>query len=83
MLESERNPVLRARIAALMRQFREAVADLARAEQKRGIAPAKATPEALAILLGAVGDGLFLHARLDPELDAAGALDALRALLRP
>ena len=83
MLESERNPILRERIAGLMREFRVAVAELARAEQQRGLAPAKASPEALATLLGAVGDGLFLHARLDPELDAAGALEALRDLLRP
>jgi AcrR family transcriptional regulator len=83
MLESERNPILRERIAGLMREFREAVADLARVGQQRGSVPTNASPEALATLVGAVGDGLFLHARLDPELDAAGALDALRALLRP
>jgi AcrR family transcriptional regulator len=83
MLESERNSILRERIAGLMREFREAVAELARVGQQRGSAPTMASPEALATLLGAIGDGLFLHARLDPELDAAGALDALRHLLRP
>jgi AcrR family transcriptional regulator len=83
MLESERNPLLRRRLAELLNDFRQAVTDLARAGQERGTVPADIAPEALAILVGAVGDGLFLHARLDPELDAAGALNALRALLRP
>jgi AcrR family transcriptional regulator len=83
MLESERNPVLRTRLAELLNDFRQAVTDLARAGQARGTVPADVPADALATLLGAVGDGLFLHARLDPELDAAGALDALRALLHP
>jgi hypothetical protein len=33
-------------------------------------------------VLGAVGDGLLLHVLLDPELDMAGAIEALRSLLR-
>jgi AcrR family transcriptional regulator len=83
MLESERNPLLRKRLAELLNDFRRAVTELARAGQERGTVPADVSPEALATLLGAVADGLFLHARLDPELDAAGALDALSTLLRP
>lgn len=83
MLESERNPVLRERLAALLREFRRAVTELVRAGQRDGTVPATATPEAVATLLGAVGDGLFLHARLDPELNAAEALAALAALLQP
>ena len=83
MLESERNPLLRKRLADLLNDFRQAVTDLARTGQERGTVPADIPPDALATLLGALADGLFLHARLDPELDAAGALDALRTLLRP
>jgi AcrR family transcriptional regulator len=83
MLESERNPVLRERMSKLLAEFRHAVAHLAKAAQERGTAPADISVEGLATLLGAVGDGLFLHARLDPELDAAGALTALRTLLSP
>jgi AcrR family transcriptional regulator len=81
MLESERNELLRERLADLLRSFRQAVADLVRASQSRGATPAVVEPGAIATLLGAVGDGLFLHARLDPELDAAAALRALRTLL--
>jgi AcrR family transcriptional regulator len=83
MLEAERNPILRTRLAGLLNDFRRAVSDLARVGQERGTVPADLSPDALATLLGAVADGLFLHARLDPELDAAAALNALRALLRP
>ncbi len=82
MLESERNPVLQERLAAMLKEFRSVVAEVARAAQQRGTAPADVSPEALATLLSAVGDGLFLHARMDPQLDLAGALGALRALLR-
>jgi AcrR family transcriptional regulator len=83
MLESERNPRLRERMAAMLRDFRGALAEIAATDQARGTAPAGTSPQALATLLGAVGDGLFLQARLDPDLDAARALDALGALLKP
>jgi hypothetical protein len=36
----------------------------------------------VATLIAAAGDGLLLHALLDPELDVAGATEALLALLR-
>jgi AcrR family transcriptional regulator len=83
MLEAERNPVLRERMADMLREFRAVVTDLAAAGQDRGTARSDIPAGALATLLAAVGDGLFLHARLDPQLDAAGALEALRALLGP
>jgi AcrR family transcriptional regulator len=82
MLESERNPLLRERMAAMLRDFRRTLTEIAAADQARGTTPAGTSPHALATLLGAVGDGLFLQARLDPDLDAAGALEALGALLR-
>ena len=81
MLESERNPVLRDRLADMLREFRAVVAQLARAAGAAGSPARGASPEAIATLLGAVDDGLFLHARLDPDLDAKGALEALHALL--
>lgn len=81
MLESDRNPLPRERLAAFLRVFREAVAELARAAQASGSAPAGVSPGAIATLVGAIGDGLFLLARLGPDLDPAGALKALRALL--
>jgi AcrR family transcriptional regulator len=82
MLESERNPVLQERLAAMLDEFRRVIADLARRAQERRALSGDVSPEALATLLAAIGDGLFLHARMDPQLDIAGALGALRALLR-
>ena len=43
---------------------------------------AGAPAAAVATLLGAVGDGLLLHALLDPGLDVPAAVDA-RAMLDP
>jgi AcrR family transcriptional regulator len=81
MLECERDPVLRARMAATLRDYRRALTEVLQTPEQLGSAPAAVSPEALATLLVAVGDGLFLHARLDPQLDGAGALAALKALL--
>jgi len=53
------------------------------AEQQRGAVFADAPADAIATLLGALGDGLLLHARLDPGLDVHAALNALRAMLAP
>lgn len=81
MREAERDPALRERMAALLRQYRQAIVNAVRADQERGAAFNGATPTAIATLLSAVGDGLLLHVLLDPELDTAGALEALRAML--
>ena len=82
MLESERSQVLRDRLADTSREFRAVVAEIARADQHRGNGVRGIDPDTLATLIGAVGDGLFLHACLDPELDAAAALTTLKRLLR-
>ena len=66
MLESERNPHLRKRLADLLNDFRQAVTDLARAGQEHGTVPANIPPEALATLLGALADGLFLQPARGP-----------------
>ena len=52
-----------------------------RVDQERGAVFDGAPAAAIATLLGAVGDGLLLHALLDPELDIASAIAALRAPL--
>jgi AcrR family transcriptional regulator len=83
MREAERDPALRERMAAMLTQYRELLIATVRAEQERGAVFAGAPAEAIATLLGAVGDGLLLHAMLDPGLDVPAALNALRALLAP
>ena len=49
---------------------------------RRGAVPATATASGLATLVGAVGDGLLLHALVDPTLDIREAIDSLRALIQ-
>lgn len=81
MREAERDPLLRERLGALLGAYRELMVETVQADQERGAVFAGAPPEAIATLLGAVGDGLLLHALLDPELDIAAAVEALRAML--
>jgi AcrR family transcriptional regulator len=82
MGEAERDPQLRERMAAMMAEYRRLMTAAVAADQGRGVAFAGAPSGALATVLAAAGDGLLLHALLDPELDVAAAVDALRALLR-
>ena len=81
MLQAERDPVLRRRLAELMGRYREVMTDLVASSQRRRTTTVQTDPAGLAALLAAIGDGLFLHARIDPELDTGAALTALRDLL--
>ena len=81
MLQAERDPVLRRRMAELMGRYRAAMTDLVASSQRRRTTKVQTDPAGLAALLAAIGDGLFLHARIDPELDTEAAITALRDLL--
>jgi hypothetical protein len=83
MRQAERDPALRDGMGAMLSRYRNLMIETVRADQERGGVFAGAAPEAIATLLGAVGDGLMLQALLDPSLDVPAALDALRALLAP
>ena len=83
MREAERDPALRERMSAMLTQYRELMIQAIRADQERGMVFTGAPADAIATLLGAVGDGLLLHALLDPGLDVHAALNALRAQLAP
>ena len=83
MLEARRDPVLRERMAVLTRAFRQLLGELVRSEQASGALAAGVSPDALATLILAAGDGLFLNAMIDPALDVTGALEALLALAKP
>jgi AcrR family transcriptional regulator len=82
MREAERDPQLRHRMAAMLADYRRLMTAAVAADQARDAAFGGAPPAALATVLAAAGDGLLLHALLDPELDVGAAVDALRALLR-
>ena len=79
--EAERDEVLRERMGTLITEYRTVLVTVVRAEQERGAIPATISAEGVATLVTAVGDGLFLHALLDPDLDVTEALAALRVLL--
>jgi AcrR family transcriptional regulator len=79
--EAERDEVLRERLRTMITEYRKVVVAVVRAEQERGVVRADISAEVIATLVTAVGDGLFLHALLDPDLDVSDALGALRALL--
>jgi AcrR family transcriptional regulator len=83
MREAERDTALQERMGRMLASYRELMIRAVRTDQDRGAAFAGAPADAIATLLGAVGDGLLLHALLDPSLDVHAALDALRALLAP
>jgi hypothetical protein len=78
MREAEREPLLRERIGGMLREYRALMVRTVRTEQERGRVFDAAPPEAIATLLGAIGDGL-----LDRDVDVAGAVAAARALLAP
>jgi AcrR family transcriptional regulator len=79
--EAERDEVLRERMGAMITEYRKVLVAVVRAEQERGAIPATISAEGVATLVTAVGDGLFLHALVDPDLDVSEALGALRVLL--
>ncbi len=81
MRESKQNPALRHRLAMILREYRRVLAEVVRAEQRRGTVASSLTPSALATLIAAVGDGLLLHVLLDSELNVGEATAALLALL--
>jgi AcrR family transcriptional regulator len=81
MREAERDSVLRERMGAMLDAYRQLMIETVRADQQRGAVFDRAPPAAIATLLAAVGDGLLLHALLDPKLDIAAAIEALRAML--
>jgi len=83
MREAERDPALRERMGGMLGEYRQLMVQAVRADQQRRAVFDGAPADAIATLLAAVGDGLLLHVLLDPELDVAAALDALRALLKP
>lgn len=68
---------------AALEEFRRGLADMVRRTRSGGQGPADLGPEAAAVLLAALLDGLLLHRLVDPDLDLQGALHALEALFAP
>ncbi len=81
MREAEREPLLRKRMADLLRDYRQVLEELIRNDQGRSNLKPGLAPSALAMLLAALGDGLLLHLIVNPELDVGKAVEALSSLL--
>lgn len=81
MRESSRDPQLREQIAAVLRRLRERVAELVLSAGATDLRPPEIpAPAAVATVLVAAGDGLWLHCLLDPDLDVSEAVAAIHAL---
>lgn len=83
MREAERDPVLQERLKAMLGDYRAAVVAMVRADQERGVMSRGISAEGIATAVVAVGDGLLMHALLDPALDVRQALVSLKMLLAP
>lgn len=82
MRESSRDAELRKRIAAVLRRLRLRVADLVAVDAgERRHAASAPSASAVATVIVAAGDGLWLHSLLDPELDVSEAVAAIGSLL--
>lgn len=81
MREAGRDRALAERMTTLLAEYRRILCDLVRTEQRRGAVRADIDPAALATLLAAAGDGLLLHALLDPGLEVAGSIETLLTMV--
>jgi AcrR family transcriptional regulator len=79
--EAGRDEALRAPIAAQLREYRAALADLVRRDQQRGTLVAGVPADGVAALAAALLDGLILHLVLDPDLDTRPVATAILGLL--
>ena len=79
--EAVRDDALRESFAAVLRDYRSALADLVRADQERGAVTPEASTLGTATLVAALLDGLLLHLVLDPDLDIQATAAAVRTLL--
>ena len=82
---AQRNDEIRAEVAELYRRTREHVAELLEAKQREGVLKLHDEPEAVAVALFALGDGMSMRMLIEPERDFAATLRAgitcARALL--
>jgi hypothetical protein len=65
----------------MLDRYRAMLLGMVEAERDRGADLAGASPRAVATLIPAAIDGLFLHALLDSRLEIVEAMAAFRALL--
>lgn len=79
--QASRDAAVREPFAEVLRTYRDALSDLARADQERGDLAPGASPAGIAMAVAALTDGLILHLIADPALDAREAVRAVVDLL--
>src|SRR3712207_229285 len=67
--EAMRNPEFAVLTGDFEREFVGRVAQLLRAAQERGVVSARANPEATALVIAALADGLFVRRAVAPDFD--------------
>ncbi len=68
--EAMRNPEFAVLTGDFEREFVGRVAQLLRAAQERGVVSATSDPEAIALVIAALADGLFVRRAVAPDFDA-------------
>jgi AcrR family transcriptional regulator len=71
---SRRSDEIRAELAEVYRRWRAHLADALRAKESQGVVQLEASPEAVASVLFALGDGMGLQLISDSEWESAAAL---------
>ena len=79
---SRRSEEIRAELAELYRRWREHLAEVLARKESEGVVELNASPEAVASILFALGDGLGLQLVSDPAWDGSAALEAGRRAAR-
>jgi AcrR family transcriptional regulator len=81
LVRATRDPEMRTQVASMLRTFRELVRRRAERALAAGELPPTLDPTAVATILAALLDGLWLHRMADRDVDLDGAAAALAVLL--
>ena len=79
---SRRSEEIRSELAELYRRWREHLAEVLARKESEGVVELNASPEAVALILFALGDGLGLQLMSDPSWNGRTALEAGRRAAR-
>lgn len=79
--EAARNPALKAKFDEVEEEIDNAIRQAFVAAQERGEIDAKIDVETAMLMISAIGDGLMLRSRLEPDLPLAAMMPAIGAMI--